>query len=96
LCLGALRQGGAPQAAPDFPGWGCHETIADGLCPRLLLNGGACPAYPFLLAAQGRVRYLLSGPPKWDEGETLEVIESLLAEWPARSKQREPKRLTPQ
>ncbi|MDZ7593898.1 MAG: TlpA disulfide reductase family protein [Thiobacillus sp.] len=50
----------------------------------------------FLLDAQGRVRYVLTGPTEWDEGEALELIESLLAELPARPKQREPKRLTPQ
>ena len=50
----------------------------------------------FLLDAQGRVRYVLTGPTEWDEGEALEVIESLLAELPARSKQRESGRLTPQ
>ncbi len=50
----------------------------------------------FLLDAQGRVRYVLTGPTEWDEGEAFEVIESLRAELPARSKQREPGRLTPQ
>ena len=50
----------------------------------------------FLLDAQGRVRYVLTGPTEWDEGEAFELIESLLAELPARPKQREPKRLTPQ
>ena len=50
----------------------------------------------FLLDAQGRVRYVLTGPTEWDEGEALEVIESLLAELPVQSKQRESKRLTPQ
>ncbi|WP_237763235.1 TlpA family protein disulfide reductase [Thiobacillus denitrificans] len=49
----------------------------------------------FLLDAQGRVRYVLTGPTEWDEDEALEVIESLLAELPARSKQRESGRLTP-
>jgi thiol-disulfide isomerase/thioredoxin len=34
----------------------------------------------FLLDADGRVRYVLTGPTEWDEGEALEVIESLLAE----------------
>lgn len=34
----------------------------------------------FLLDGQGRVRYVLTGPTEWDEGEALEVIESLLAE----------------
>jgi thiol-disulfide isomerase/thioredoxin len=37
----------------------------------------------FLLDAEGRVRYVLTGPTEWDEGEALRVIESLLAE-PAR------------
>jgi thiol-disulfide isomerase/thioredoxin len=36
----------------------------------------------FLLDAEGRVRYVLTGPTEWDEGEALEVIESLLAELP--------------
>lgn len=34
----------------------------------------------FLLDADGRVRYVLTGPTEWDEGEALGVIESLLAE----------------
>jgi thiol-disulfide isomerase/thioredoxin len=34
----------------------------------------------FLLDATGRVRYVLTGPTEWDEGEALRVIESLLAE----------------
>ncbi|HQT33755.1 MAG: TlpA family protein disulfide reductase [Thiobacillus sp.] len=50
----------------------------------------------FLLDAQGRVRYVLTGPTEWDEGEALQAIESLLAELPTQSKQREPKPLTPQ
>lgn len=36
----------------------------------------------FLLDADGRVRYVLTGPTEWDEGEALQVIESLLAEQP--------------
>ncbi|MDT3708015.1 MAG: TlpA disulfide reductase family protein [Thiobacillus sp.] len=36
----------------------------------------------FLLDAEGRVRYVLTGPTEWDEGEALQVIESLLAESP--------------
>ncbi len=40
----------------------------------------------FLLDAQGRVRYVLTGPTEWDEGEALAVIESLLAEQAASSK----------
>lgn len=36
----------------------------------------------FLLDAEGRVRYVLTGPTEWDEGEALQVIESLLAEQP--------------
>ncbi len=36
----------------------------------------------FLLDAEGRVRYVLTGPTEWDEGEALQVIESLLAELP--------------
>lgn len=34
----------------------------------------------FLLDAEGRVRYVLTGPTEWDEGEALQVIESLLLE----------------
>jgi peroxiredoxin len=41
----------------------------------------------FLLDAEGRVRHVLTGPTEWDEGEALEIIESLLAEIPAASKQ---------
>ena len=40
----------------------------------------------FLLDAEGRVRYVLTGPTEWDEGEALGVIESLLAELSAQSK----------
>jgi thiol-disulfide isomerase/thioredoxin len=34
----------------------------------------------FLLDAEGRVRYVLTGPTDWDEGEAMQVIESLLDE----------------
>lgn len=34
----------------------------------------------FLLDAKGRVRYVLTGPTEWDEGEPLQVIETLLNE----------------
>lgn len=34
----------------------------------------------FLLDAKGRVRYVLTGPTEWDEGEALQVIETLLTE----------------
>ena len=40
----------------------------------------------FVLDAEGRVRYVLTGPTEWDEGEALKVIESLLAERPPASK----------
>jgi thiol-disulfide isomerase/thioredoxin len=50
----------------------------------------------FLLDAEGRVRYALTGPTEWDEGEALKVIESLLAELPATAKQVETRHLTPQ
>lgn len=40
----------------------------------------------FLLDAGGRVRYVLTGPTEWDEGEALDVIESLLAEVPSRAR----------
>jgi len=34
----------------------------------------------FLLDGAGRVRYVLTGPTEWDEGEALQVIELLLGE----------------
>ncbi|HBU29842.1 MAG: hypothetical protein A2X71_10495 [Thiobacillus sp. GWE1_62_9] len=37
----------------------------------------------FLLDAEGHVRYVLTGPTEWDEGEALAVIESMLAEMAA-------------
>lgn len=37
----------------------------------------------FLLDASGRIRYVLTGPTEWDEGEALAKIEALLAEMPA-------------
>jgi len=40
----------------------------------------------FLLDAEGRVRYVLTGPTEWDQGEALQVIESLLAEFPTQAK----------
>jgi thiol-disulfide isomerase/thioredoxin len=40
----------------------------------------------FLLDAEGRVRYVLTGPTEWDQGEALQVIESLLAELPTQAK----------
>ncbi len=40
----------------------------------------------FLLDAEGRVRYVLTGPTEWDEGEALAMIESLLAEQIPQSK----------
>ena len=40
----------------------------------------------FLLDAEGRVRYALTGPTEWDEGEALGVIESLLAELATQAK----------
>jgi peroxiredoxin len=36
----------------------------------------------FLLDASGRLRYVLTGPTEWDEGEALAKIEALLAEPP--------------
>lgn len=50
----------------------------------------------FLLDARGRVRYVLTGPTEWDEGEALAMIESLLAETSAPAKRVESRRLTPQ
>lgn len=41
----------------------------------------------FLLDAEGRVRYILTGPTEWDEGEALRLVESLLSELPAADKQ---------
>ncbi len=40
----------------------------------------------FLIDAEGRVRYVLTGPTEWDEGEALQVIETLLAEMPTPQK----------
>ncbi len=40
----------------------------------------------FLLDAEGRVRYILTGPTEWDEGEALQLVESLLAELPVPAK----------
>jgi thiol-disulfide isomerase/thioredoxin len=40
----------------------------------------------FLLDAEGRVRYVLTGPTEWDEGEALQVIESMLSEFQTPSK----------
>lgn len=34
----------------------------------------------FLLDAKGQVRYVLTGPTEWDEGEALKTIESMLEE----------------
>lgn len=49
----------------------------------------------FLLDASGRVRHVLTGPTEWDEGEALEIIESLLAELPAGAKSPTGGALTP-
>jgi thiol-disulfide isomerase/thioredoxin len=49
----------------------------------------------FLLDAEGRIRYVLTGPTEWDEGEALGVIESLLAELQEQANQNESGRLTP-
>ena len=40
----------------------------------------------FLLDAEGRVRYVLTGPTEWDEGEAMRVIESMLAKSGAQAK----------
>lgn len=40
----------------------------------------------FLLDAKGRVRYVLTGPTEWDEGESLKIIEAMLAEQATQSK----------
>jgi hypothetical protein len=39
-----------------------------------------------LLDANGQVRFVLTGPTEWDEGEALKIVESLLAEIPAQAK----------
>lgn len=36
----------------------------------------------FLLDANGRVRFVLTGPTEWDEGEALQIVESMLAKLP--------------
>lgn len=41
----------------------------------------------FILDAKGQVRHVLTGPTEWDEGEALEIIESLMAEVPPRARQ---------
>lgn len=41
----------------------------------------------FLLDAEGRIRYVLTGPTEWDQGEALQVIEAMLAELPGRTSQ---------
>lgn len=38
-----------------------------------------------LLDATGRVRYVLTGPTEWDEGESLRLIESMLGELSAQA-----------
>jgi thiol-disulfide isomerase/thioredoxin len=40
----------------------------------------------FLLDAEGHVRYVLTGPTEWDEGEAMQVIEAMLAQQPASRK----------
>jgi thiol-disulfide isomerase/thioredoxin len=40
----------------------------------------------FLLDADGRVRYVLTGPIEWDEAEAVQIIESMLAETPELAK----------
>ena len=40
----------------------------------------------FLLDAEGRIRYVLTGPTEWDEGEALQVVEGMLAELPSRER----------
>ena len=40
----------------------------------------------FLLDAKGRVRYVLTGPTEWDEGEALKIIVSMLEEPPVLQK----------
>ena len=37
----------------------------------------------FLIDAEGRVHHVLTGPTEWDEGEALEIVESLLKRTPA-------------
>ena len=50
----------------------------------------------FLLDAEGQVRYVLTGPTEWDEGEALVIIESLLADLPSRANSPKGGPLTPQ
>lgn len=40
----------------------------------------------FLLDAEGRVRFVLTGPTEWDEGEALQTVESMLGDLALRSK----------
>lgn len=40
-----------------------------------------------LLDTEGRVRYVLTGPTEWDEGEGLQLIEQLMAESRTTAKQ---------
>lgn len=40
----------------------------------------------FLLDANGRVRFVLTGPTEWDEGEALQIVESMLAKLPLSEK----------
>jgi hypothetical protein len=64
------------------PGWVSRFCSIDGGVDA----GKVCLPTSFLLDAEGRVRYVLTGPTEWDEGEALRVIEALLAEVPAHSK----------
>ncbi|MHB1086032.1 MAG: TlpA family protein disulfide reductase [Thiobacillus sp.] len=36
----------------------------------------------FLLDENGRIRFILTGPTEWDEGEALQIIESMLPKQP--------------
>lgn len=40
----------------------------------------------FLLDANGQVRFVLTGPTEWDEGEALQIVESMLAKLPLKEK----------
>ena len=50
----------------------------------------------FLLDAEGRVRYVLTGPTDWDEGEAIQVIEPLLEALSQQQKSGEPGHITPE
>ncbi len=40
----------------------------------------------FLLDENGRIRFILTGPTEWDEGEALQIVESMLPKQPLQKK----------